>query len=71
MKDWQLEVMLLLNPMSKGTGNWLVGSGVTAVVELGVVEAVPDMVDVELVNVELTKVELVVVGLVVFFTLRG
>jgi len=71
IKDWQLEVMLLLNPTSKGTGSWLVGSGVTAVTELAVVEADPDMVDVELVNVELVKIELVVVGLVAFFSLRG
>lgn len=51
MKDEQLEVMLLLNPMSKGTGNWLVASGVAAIRVLDnatVVVAVPDTVDVEL-----------------------
>jgi hypothetical protein len=68
MKDWQLEVMLLLNPMSKGTGSWLVGRGVTAEAELAVVEADPDMVDVELVNVELVAV---LVAVVAFFSLRG
>jgi len=71
MKDWQLEVMLLLNPMSKGTGNWLVGSGVTAEAELAVVEADPDMVDVELVNVELVAVVVVVAVVAFFFSLRG
>lgn len=55
MKDWQLEVMLPLNPMSKGTGNWLVAIGVATISVLeddtdAVVVAVPDTVDVELVE---------------------
>jgi hypothetical protein len=55
MNDWQLAVMLLLNPISRGVGNWLVASGVAAAVVLEgatVVVAVVDTVDVELIELE-------------------
>jgi len=55
MNDWQLAVMLLLNPISRGFGNWLVASGVAAAVMLEdatVVVAVVDTVNVELIELE-------------------